>query len=201
MNYIGLLLGSLIFKKDIYDLFPTKFSLLILSYTIDFFVVSFFFFESEIRYIFHKKTHIEPIYAIFMGIFTILVSTILMRIVDYLMEYRMDFKKYEILQKYENDNSNYFYSLNSLIKGFNRKMIIYYVVNFLFSSFVWYMVSAFIGTYYNARYTCGVMLGINFVLSVIFPFLYYLIAILFQYKGIHKPDYNLYKIWMVMIKI
>ena len=186
---------SLIVKKDIYDIFSIKFSLLILSFTIDFFVTTFFFFEFEIRNIFHKKRHIDPIYVIFMGLVCILISTLLMRIVDYLMEYRMNFKKYEILQKYENDHSNYFNSLNSMIKGFNQKMIIYYIINFIFSLFVWYMVSAFIGTYYNARYTWGAMLGINFGLSNIFPFIYYLIAVLLQYKGIHKPDYKIYQLF------
>ena len=136
-----------------------------------------------------------------MGLFCILLSTVLMRVVDYLMEYRMNFKKYEILQKYENDNSNYFNSLNSMIKGFNQKIIIYYVINFVFSLFVWYMVSAFIGTYYNTRYTWGAMLGINFALSNIFPFIYYLIAVLLQYKGIHKENYKLYKSGMILLKI
>ena len=44
-----------------------------------------------------------------------------MRIVDYLMEYRMNFKKYEILQKYENDHSNYFNSLNNMINDLIKK--------------------------------------------------------------------------------
>ena len=136
-----------------------------------------------------------------MGIFCTIISTVIMRIIDFLMEYRMNFKKYEILQKYENDNSNYFSSLNRMIKGFNQKMIIYYIINFVFSLFVWYMVSAFIATYYNTRFTWGVMIGINFGLSIIFPFIYYLIAVLLQYKGIHEERFKLYKIGMIMLKV
>ena len=136
-----------------------------------------------------------------MGLVCILISTLLMRIVDYLMEFRMNFKKYEILQKYENDNSNYFSSLNRMIKGFNQKMTIYFVINFIFSIFVWYMVSAFIGTYYNTRLIWGIMLGINFAISIIFPFIYYFIAVLLQYKGIHEERFKLYKIGMIMIKV
>jgi hypothetical protein len=124
-----------------------------------------------------------------------------MRIVDYLMEYRMNFKKYEILQKYENDHSNYFNSLNNMIKGFKQKMIIFYIVTFIFSSITWYLVSSFIGTYYNTKATWGVMIGINIGLSIIFPFIYYFVAVLLQYKGIHKENFKLYKFGMIMLKI
>jgi hypothetical protein len=136
-----------------------------------------------------------------MGLLCILISTALMRIVDYLMEYRMNFKKYEILQKYENDHSNYFNSLNKMIQGFNQKMLIYYIINFVFTIFVWYMVSAFIATYYNTKLTWGIMIGINFALSNIFPFIYYFIAVFLQYKGIHEESFNKYKFGMVMLKI
>ena len=192
---------ALFFKKDIYDIFVVKLSLLILSYTIDFLITTLFFFESEIRKLFHNKKHNDPIYIIFMGIFCVLLSTFIMRIIDFLMEYRMNFKKYEILQKYEHDHSNYFNSLNRMIKGFNQKMIIYYSINFVFSLLVWYIVSAFIGTYYNSRIIWLIMIAINFALSNIFPFIYYLIAVLLQYKGIHKGEFLLYKIGMIMIKI
>ena len=192
---------SLFYKKDIYDLFPIKFSLLILSLTIDLFITTIFIFEFEIRKLFEQKMHIDYIYAIFMGLFCTILSTVIMRIVDYLMEYRMNFKKYEILQKYENDHSNYFNSLNNMIKGFKQKMIIFYVINFIFSTFTWYIVSSFIGTYYNTRNTWGIMIGINIGLSIIFPFIYYFVAVLLQYKGIHKDNFKLYNFGMIMLKI
>ena len=136
-----------------------------------------------------------------MGIFCILVSTFLIKVVDFLMEYRTNFRRYEILQKYENDRSNYFSSLNAMIKSFKQKMIIYYIIMFVFSTFVWYMCSAFIATYYNTKLIWGCMIGINFGLSNVFPFIYYFFGVLFQYKGIHKENYKMYKLGLVMIKI
>ena len=192
---------SLIIKKDIYDIFSIKLSLLILSYTIDFFVTTLFFFNFEIKKLFHLKQHLEPIYIVFMGLFCTLVSTALIKVVDFLMEYRTDFRRYEILQKYENDHSNYFSSLNGMIKGFKQKMIIYYIVMFIFSIFVWYMISAFIATYYNTKLIWGAMIGVNIGLSNIFPFIYYFLGVLFQYEGIHKQSYKMYKLGIVMIKI
>ena len=192
---------SLLIKKDIYDIFSIKLSLLILSYTFDFFVTTLFFFNFEIRKLFHQKRHLEPIYIIFMGLFCTLFSTFLIKVVDFLMEYRTDFRRYEILQKYENDRSNYFSSLNAMIKNFKQKMIIYYVIMFAFSIFVWYMVSAFIATYYNTKLIWGCMIGINFGLSNIFPFIYYFLGVLFQYKGIHGESYKMYKLGIIMLKI
>ena len=192
---------SLLIRKDIYDIFSIKLSLLILSYTIDFFVTTLFFFNFEIRKLFHEKKHLEPIYIIFMGIFCILISTFLIKVVDFLMEYRTNFRRYEILQKYENDRSNYFSSLNAMIKNFKQKMIIYYVIMFAFSVFAWYMVSAFIATFYNTKLIWGCMIGINFGLSNIFPFIYYFFGVLFQYKGIHSENYKMYKLGLIMLKI
>ena len=192
---------SLLIKKDIYDIFTIKLSLLILSYTIDFFITTLFFFNFEIRKLFHMKKHLEPIYIIFMGIFCTLVSTAIIKVIDFLMEYRTNFRRYEILQKYEKDRSNYFSSLNGMIKSFKQKMIIFNIVMFAFSIFVWYMVSAFIATYNSVKLIWGCMIGINIGLSNIFPFIYYFFGVLFQYEGIHSESYKMYKLGIVMIKI
>ena len=192
---------SLLIKKDIYDIFAIKLSLLILSYTIDFFITTLFFFNSEIRKLFHLKNHLEPIYIIFMGIFCTIVSTGIIKVIDFLMEYRTNFRRYEILQRYEKDRSNYFSSLSGMIKSFKQKMIIYNILMFAFSIFVWYMVSAFIATYYNTKLIWGCMIGINIGLSNIFPFIYYFFGVLFQYKGIHNESYKMYKLGLIMLKI
>ena len=136
-----------------------------------------------------------------MGLACILISTFLIKVIDFLMEYRTNFRRYEILQKYENDRSNYFSSLNGMIKSFKQKMIIYYVLMIAFSIFTWYMVSAFIAAYYNTKLMWGCMIGINFGLSNIFPFLYYFLGVLFQYKGIHNESYRMYKFGLIMLKI
>ena len=190
---------SLFVKKDIYDIFSIKFSLLILSYTIDFFITTFLFFDFEIRSIFHRKQHIDPYYIIFMGLIDILISTCLMRVIDYFMEFRKKFKNLEREKKF--DKKNYFNILTKIIKDLNKKIIIYYVITFVFSLIVWYIVSAFFGTYPNVKINLLIMIGMNFCLSIIFPFIYYLIMVLLQYKGIHKKKYKLYKFAMLTLKI
>ena len=191
---------SLFSNKDIYDIFSFKFSLLILSFTFDFFFTTLLYFNFEIRLLFHKKKSIDPLYDILMGIACTLASTILMRVVDLTMEFRKEFKQYEINMR-NNENINYFKTFHKIMKKLNLKMIIYYLINFIFSLFVWYMVSSFIATYFNTKLSWGIMIGINIALSNIFPFLYYLIAVKIQYKAIQEERLKLYKFGMTLLKI
>ena len=191
---------SLFSHKDIYDVFSFKFSLLILSFTFDFFFTTLLYFNFEIRLLFHKKKHIDPLYDILMSIACTLASTILMRVVDLTMEFRKEFKQYEINMR-NNENINYFKTFHKIMKKLNLKMIIYYLINFIFSLFVWYMVSSFIATYFNTKLSWGIMIGINIILSNIFPFLYYLIAVKIQHKAIQEERLKLYKFGMTLLKI
>ena len=191
---------SLFSDKDIYDIFSFKFSLLILSFTFDFFFTTLLYFNFEIRLLFHKKKHIDPLYHVLMSIACALASTILMRVVDLTMEFRKEFKQFEINVN-NNENINYFKTFHKIMKKLNLKMIIYYLLNFIFSLFVWYMVSSFIATYFNTKLSWGIMIGINIAFSNIFPFLYYLIAVKIQYKAIQEERLKLYKFGMTLLKI
>ena len=191
---------SLFIKKDVYDIFSIKLSLLILSYTIDIFITTLFFFDFEIRFLFHEKKHIDLYYIIFMGLIDTLTSTVLMRVIDFLIEFRKKFKKFEREEKFEK-NKNYYDLLNNTVNSLTRKIIIYYSINFGFSLCVWYIVSAFIGTYRYTKLTWGIIIGFNFVLSNIFPFIYYLIIVSLQYNGIHNKRFKLFKFAMIMLKI
>ena len=133
-----------------------------------------------------------------MGIACTLGSTILIRVVDFLMEFRKEFKQFEIQENYY---INYFKTLNNMIRTLNIKIIIYFILNFIFSLFIWYMVTSFIATYFYTKLSWGIMIGINFALSNIFPFIYYLIGVKLQYKGIQEERYTLYKFAMLLLKI
>ena len=191
---------SLFSHKDVYDIFAFKFSLLILSFTLDFFFTTLLYLNFEIRLLFHNKEHIDPLYDILMSIACTLASTILMRVVDLTMEFRKEFKQYEIDMR-NNENIDYFKTFHKIMKKLNIKMIIYYLVNFIFSLFVWYMVSSFIATYFNTKLSWGIMIGINIALSNTFPFLYYLIAVKIQHKAIQEERLKLYKFAMTLLKI
>ena len=191
---------SLFIQKDVYDIFSIKLSLLILSYTIDIFITTFFFFNFEISYLFHEKKHTDPYYIIFMGIIDTLASTILIRVVDFLVEFRKKLKKFDREEKLEK-NKNYYDLINDTVNALTKKIIIYYSINFVFSLIVWYIVSAFIGTYRYIKLCWGIIIGVIFALSNLFPFIYYLVIVSLQYNGIHNKRFKLYKFAMIMLKI
>ena len=191
---------ALFIKRDKYDFFSIKFSYLILSLTIDFFFITFFFLDYVIRYSYKKNKHIEPLCTIILGIGCPSVTHAVMRGFDILMDnIKKKFKEYEA--KDENVQKNYVYTLNMLIKDYTKEIIIYYLMIFLFSLFVWYMVGTFIGSFYYIQKMWLVIFGVSFLLSNFFPLIFYLIAVKLQYEGIHQKDIKLFRKGMTMQKI
>ena len=191
---------ALFIRRDKYDFFSIKFSYLILSLTIDFFFITFFFLDYVIRYSYKKNKHIEPLCTIILGIGCPSVTHAVMRGFDILMDnIKKKFKEYEA--KDENVQKNYVYTLNMLIKDYTKEIIIYYLMIFLFSLFVWYMVGTFIGSFYYIQKMWLVIFGVSFLLSNFFPLIFYLIAVKLQYEGIHQKDIKLFRKGMTMQKI
>ena len=123
-----------------------------------------------------------------------------MRGFDILMDnIKKKFKEYEA--KDENVQKNYVYTLNMLIKDYTKEIIIYYLMIFLFSLFVWYMVGTFIGSFYYIQKMWLVIFGVSFLLSNFFPLIFYLIAVKLQYEGIHQKHIKLFRKGMTMQKI
>ncbi len=150
---------------------------------------------------FQTKKHVRPVYVIFMGILATIVSFFIMKLIDYMMEYRMTFKKYEMKQKYEQDYKDYFTELNSIVNKFKCKITFYYILTTIFTLLMWYIVSSFIGTYYHCLQAWGLMILVNVVISLVFPFIFYFLGVYFQWKGIQNEKFGFYKAGMIMIKM
>ena len=88
-----------------------------------------------------------------------------------------------------------------MVKNLTKKIIIYFIIIFIFSLIAWYIISTFIGTYLYVNLIWGIIIGINVAVSNIFPFIYYLIGVSIQYKAVHNKRYTLYKFAMVILKI
>ena len=180
--------------------FSLKFSYFILSLILDFFFITFFFLDYVIRYVYEKKKHVEPLCTILLGIGCPAVSHAVMRGMDILMDnIKKKFKDYET--KDENVQKNYMYILNMLIKEYIKEIIIYFSIIFLFSLFVWYMVGTFIGTFYYIQKMWLIIFGISCLVSIFFPFIFYLIAVKLQFDGIHQRDIKLFRRGMTLQKI
>ena len=191
---------SLFIKRDKYDLFTLKFSFLILSLTLDFFFITFFYLDYVVRYMYKKKKHIEILCTLCLGVGTPILSHAVMRGMDFFMDkLKKKLKDYETDDK--NIEKNYVYTFNIVIKEYTKAIIIYFILLFFFSLFVWYMVGTFIGTFSHTQTMWLIIFAINFFVSNFFSLIYYLIAVKLQYEGIHQKDIKLFRRGMTMQKI
>ena len=191
---------SLFIQRDKYDFFSIKLSYLILSFILDFFFITFFYLDYAIRYQYEKKKHVEPLCTILLGIGTPAVSHAVMLGMDYFMNnLKKKFKEYE--KNSDNVQKNYVYTMNTLINEYTKAIIIYFSIDFFFSLFVWYMIGTFIGTFYYVQKMWLIIFAINVLITIFFPFIYYLIAVKLQFEGIHQKDIKLFRKGMNMQKI
>ena len=166
----------------------------------DVFFITFFYLDYVIRYQYKKKKHVEPLCTILLGMGTPAVSHAVMRGMDILMDsIKKKFKDYE--KNKENVEKNYVYTLNIIIKEYTKSIIIYFVIIFFFSLFVWYMIGTFIGTFYYVQKMWLIIFGINILVSNFFPLIFYSIAVKLQYEGIKQKDIKLFRKGMTMQRI
>ena len=63
------------------------------------------------------------------------------------------------------------------------------------------MIGTFIGTFYYVQKMWLIIFAINVLITIFFPFIYYLIAVKLQFEGIHQKDIKLFRKGMNMQKI
>ena len=191
---------SLFYNKDIYDIFSFKLSFLILSFTIDFFITTLFFFNFHLRSLFHHLKHSRLLYEIGFGIISALVSYLIVKFLSWVMEYKSSFKRYEVQNGAEEDKKEYFNRMNNLMFNLNVKFVFYYIFMFMGTIFIWYFVTSFCSTYPKSQLSWGIGIATNIIISLIFPFIYYAIVVFMQHTGLVKMKMNLYKVAMFFIR-
>ena len=192
---------NLIFKKDLYDIFSYKLSVIIFGLSCDIFIITLFFINSHIRKLYHKDQNINFSFEIGMAILTSFIVYLLLKIIDAIMEFKTGFEKYEANNEMEEDYKEYFENLNNMIRNLKLKFIFYFIVIFIFIAGFWYFVTSFCAVYPKTIISWGFCIGIDLFISLTFPFLYYAIAVFLQYKSMENNYYKLFSFSMFLIKI
>ena len=192
---------NLIFKKDLYDIFSYKLSVIIFGLSCDIFIITLFYINSHIRRLYHKDQNINFSFEIGMAILTSLIVYFILKIIDAIMEFKTGFEKYEANNEMEEDYKEYFENLNNMIRNLKLKFIFYFIVIFLFIIGIWYFVTSFCAVYPKTIISWGFCIGIDLFISLTFPFLYYAIAVFLQYKSMENNYYKLFSFSMFLIKI
>ena len=192
---------NLIFKKDLYDIFSYKLSLIIFGLSCDIFIITLFFINSHIRKLYHKDQNINFSFEIGIGILTSFIVYLILKIIDLIMEFKTGFQKYEANNEMEEDYKEYFEKLNNMIRNLKLKFIFYFLIIFIFIIGIWYFVTSFCAVYPKTIISWGFCIGIDLFISLTFPFLYYAIAVFLQYKSMENNYFKLFSFSMFLIKI
>ena len=191
---------SLLYNKDVYEIFCYKLSFVILSYSIDFLMTTMFYLHYNVRNLYHHKKHHRVIQEIGFGILSALVSFFIIKFLKWLMEFKSSFKKYEG-NIAEEDKREYYNKLNQLVNNLSIKFAFYFFFTFIGTFFIWYFVCSFISTYRNTQLSWGISVSANIIVSLAFPFIYYAFVVLLQYISLNKYKLGLYKVSMFLLRL
>ena len=191
---------SLLYNKDVYEIFCYKLSFLILSYSIDFLMTTMLYLHYNVRNLYHHKKHHRIIQDIGFGILSSLVSFFIIKFLKWLMEFKSSFKKYEG-NIADEDKREYYNKLNQLVNNLSIKFGFYFFFTFIGTFFIWYFVCSFISTYRNTQLSWGISISANIIVSLVFPFIYYAFVVLLQYISLNKYKLGLYKVSMFLLRL
>ena len=191
---------SLFLRKDIFEIFPYKLSFLILTLSFDLFFCCLYTFNFHLRKLYHMKKHIHFGYECLFGFLATISTYIIMKIFEYFMEFRTEFRRYEINNERENDKKQLFQKLNGMISKLKFKFTIYFIICFILNIFIWYFVTAYCGAHSKSLGSLAVSIVFDFLISFTFPFPYYAFSVYLQYNAMLKAKYGQYNCSMCLLK-
>ena len=109
--------------------------------------------------------------------------------------------------KQDNTKINLLKKSKKLIKLLTIKFILYFIISFIFLIFFWYYISMFGTIYRNTQFHLLKDTLMSFGLSLIIPFLYYLLPGMFRVSSLSKVKnkreclYNFSKIFAIFLSI
>ena len=180
-----------IFNNNKYDIRIYKISLFILTITLDLLFCCLFDTSSNISKLYEK----QKIYTgkeILIGIYSLLSSYLITKIIDCFMEYKNK------LEDYKNNIDN---SFDDYISCLKIKFIFYFVFNLIITGFAWYIVSLFCSTYPKSIINLLICFTCNFVISFFIPFIYYGFVSCIQSKSISNENPKCYKFSLFLLKL
>ena len=180
---------DIIFNNNNFDLFAIKLSLLVFNFQINFFLNSFFYTDEYISDAYHNNGVLDFIAGLPKSIYSFISAMIITNPIKMLSTSKNELIKIIRLNHKFNDYLNI---IDIKLAKFRKKLIIYFILIFLFASFSLYYVTIFCAVYrYSQKYWiigCIESFGMDFLSSLfICAFLS-----LFRYISIKKKIKYLY---------
>ena len=187
-----------LFNTNKYDINVYKFSLFILTLTLDLLFCCLFNSSSNISKLYQKQKKYTGKEILF-GFYSLLPSYFITKLIDCCMEYKNDLKYYiNDINKRNKQNSDF---LKKYISKTKCKFLFYFMINFIITGFTWYVIILFCSTYPNSIISLLLCFLFNFIFSFFIPLFYYGLVTLLEYIMILNNDLNCYKCSLFLLKL
>ena len=167
-----------------YNILIIKKFLFFFSFSVDFTINTLFFTDDTIHKIYQDKGKFNFLYQIPQTLY----STIIVEFIDTIIKKLslsqyiiISLKQIKIKKKLETKYKN-------LLRTFNIKSILFFILSFTLLLFCWYYVSCFCGVYINSQSHLLKDTLISLIISSIYPFVLYLIPSIFRIFSLRKKS-------------
>ena len=168
------------FNNKDYNLFILKISILITSFAIHFTLNEFFFTHETMHKIYIDQGIYKLIYNIPFIIFSSICGSALCLFLKKLAQTRDDLLKLKYYKHIEFAKNE----VKNIYKWFKIKFILYAACGLICMLFCWYYTSAFCSVYKNTQSHLFKSFLLSYALSMIYPFLFYLIPGFFRIQSL-----------------
>ena len=187
------LLFSFYPKKD-YNAYIIKVCLFFFSFAL-YLVINTLFFNDTIM---HRIYMDKGVYNFKFNLPKIIYSIIIIDIICIILK-KLFLTQQNILEiKYEKNHYCLKGKVLTVIKVLIIKSVCFFLFSIIFLFLFWYYLSCFCVIYYNTQLYIIKNTLISFFISLIYPFIFYLLPGIFRYSALRKPGECLYKISQIM---
>ena len=174
------------FPANDYNSIIIKIIIFFFSFSFVFFVNALFYNDASMHKIYQAKGEYDFIYQIP----TILYSTLISGIIIFIIKY-LSLTEKNILQiKNEKIDENIFIISQNILRKIKIKLVIFFILSFIFLSFFWYYLSCFCAIYKKSQIHLFKDTIISFSLSLLYPFLLNLLPGIFRIPSLRDKNKN-----------
>ena len=181
---------SSFYPNDEYNSMSVKICLIFFTFALNIFVNSLFFTDDTMHKIIEDEGIFNFVYNLPITIYSTIISFVIMSIIKILALSKnsiLELKKEKDLEKFK-----------KVKKKLKIKFILFFVISFILLIIFWFYLGCFCVVYSNTQIYLIKDTLISFALSLIIPFVKYLIVYFIRKKSLNEPGQCLYKISQIL---
>ena len=188
---------AFLFNKD-YNSKTIKIDLFVFGFIINYAVNGLFFNDDTMHNVYENKGLFDVSYQLPLIVYSSFISMFLGSFIQMLglsNDAISDFKQSEEIENFDKKRQK-------LIKKLKIKFVFYFIISFILLIAFWYYISMFNAVYINTQFLLFQDTCMGFILSMLTPFVIYLIPGLFRIPALATPNrrclYNFSKLFTIL---